>query len=47
VVDNGKEISKSVTDTEILGMMHPNFPAALGRRFADNLANAPFPLKMG
>ena len=40
-VDNGKEITKSAIDTEILGMMHPNFPAAVGRRFAERLASAP------
>jgi hypothetical protein len=46
-VDTGKEITKSAIDTEILGMMHPNFPAAVGRRFATELACAPFPWKRG
>ena len=46
-VDNGKEMTKSAIDTEILGMMHPNFPAAVGRLFAEKLADAPFSWKMG
>lgn len=49
-VDNGKEIiikKKSAIDTEILGMMHPNFKAAVGRLFAEKLINATYSWKIG
>ena len=46
-VDNGKEMTKTSIYTQILGRMHPHFPAAVGRLFAEKLADAPFSWKMG
>jgi hypothetical protein len=46
-VDNGRETTKAVVDSETLGMMHPNFPVAVGRRFFAKLRDAHFPWRMG
>ena len=41
-VDNGRDIAKAALDPEILGMMHPTFPAAVANRFYE-LITAKFP----
>ena len=36
-VDNGRTMAQSALDTEILGMMHPTFPAAVARLFHERM----------